>query len=208
MAGVEGDVAEAISSPVTGEGGNATEPSSESAEGGRDVTAPAFAPTQMIDARGEFSGSMDDFASDLGGEGDMEDGLVISALGVRGSGKSSLLNAVFNTGFDVGKAFVPSKGTKGAWVEVSGVGSKPIVVMDTQGCDGRGAEMDRVNRIATFALCFSDALIFNLWYGLQTCFFCFPRTDRRAFSGAQTQIGLMTFYNVSWQERKRERAFM
>eukprot|EP00188_Purpureofilum_apyrenoidigerum_P001334 Plantae.Rhodophyta-Purpureofilum_apyrenoidigerum.ctg17243.p1 GENE.Plantae.Rhodophyta-Purpureofilum_apyrenoidigerum.ctg17243~~Plantae.Rhodophyta-Purpureofilum_apyrenoidigerum.ctg17243.p1 ORF type:complete len:542 (-),score=113.61 Plantae.Rhodophyta-Purpureofilum_apyrenoidigerum.ctg17243:660-2285(-) len=121
-------------------------------------------PLQVIDATGEVSPDLEDMTATLGaGEEQDGDAVVVSALGVRGSGKSTLLNALFGTHFEVGKAFSASKGTKGVWAETADTTSKPIVVMDVQGCDGRGSDMEKVNRLATFTLCFSDVIIFNVW---------------------------------------------
>uniref|UniRef100_A0A7S3A2V0 GB1/RHD3-type G domain-containing protein n=2 Tax=Rhodosorus marinus TaxID=101924 RepID=A0A7S3A2V0_9RHOD len=123
------------------------------------------APLQLIDSRGEFSSRLEEFTAALGGPDQADETLlIVSALGVKGSGKSSLLNDVFGTSFGVGKTFNASKGTKGIWIQASANSNKPLAVMDTQGSDGRGADMEKVNRIATFTLCFSDVLVFSLWY--------------------------------------------
>mmetsp|Transcript_1471 Transcript_1471/g.4454 ORF Transcript_1471/g.4454 Transcript_1471/m.4454 type:complete len:541 (-) Transcript_1471:161-1783(-) len=119
-------------------------------------------PLQVVDGNGEVSPVVEEMTLSMGEEAE-SNAIVVSALGVRGSGKSTLLNALFGTNFEVGKAFSASKGTKGAWAETSNTTKKPIVVMDVQGCDGRGSDMDKVNRLATFTLCFSDVLIFNVW---------------------------------------------
>lgn len=85
--------------------------------------------------------------------------ITISLLGARGSGKSTLANRLFGTDLEIGRPFA-GRGTKGCVAAVSKSGA---LVLDTQGADGRDGEVRDVARVTTFALAFSDALLFNVW---------------------------------------------
>lgn len=150
-------------------------------DGGYEVTTPAV--FQLIDGRGDISPDMEAFASQhvVGKEdGDL---ITVAILGARGTGKSTLLNRLFDTDFEVSRPFA-GKGTSGAVLATSPA-APSILLLDSQGADGRDgdASADVVGRVATFSLAFADVLLFNVWaadlgrfeaagYGLLRTIFC------------------------------------
>lgn len=153
----------------------------EEADGGYEVTTPAV--FQLIDVRGDMSPDMEAFATQhvVGKEdGDL---ITVAILGARGTGKSTLLNQLFDTDFEISRPFA-GRGTTGAVLAASPA-APAILLLDSQGADGRDgdASADLVGRVATFSLAFADVLLFNVWaadlgrfeaagYGLLRTIFC------------------------------------
>jgi protein SEY1 len=97
---------------------------------------------------------------------------LISVFGSQSTGKSTLLNALFNTQFSVMKESDRRQTTKGIWLSSnkssSAGGAKMadnILVMDVEGTDGRerGEDQDFERKAALFALATSEVLIVNIW---------------------------------------------
>ncbi|SCW01530.1 LAFE_0E01706g1_1 [Lachancea fermentati] len=100
---------------------------------------------------------------------------VISVFGSQSSGKSTLLNALFNTTFDTMNAQIKrQQTTKGIWLgytrNVTNSGSpapphKDTFVLDVEGSDGaeRGEDQDFERKAALFAIAISEVLIVNMW---------------------------------------------
>lgn len=100
---------------------------------------------------------------------------IISVFGSQSTGKSTLLNHLFNTNFDVMDESKRQQTTKGIWMAHSPLvsstltnGSKleeNIFVMDVEGTDGRerGEDQDFERKAALFALSTSEILIINIW---------------------------------------------
>ncbi|CUM53402.1 Protein SEY1 [Debaryomyces fabryi] len=100
---------------------------------------------------------------------------IISVFGSQSTGKSTLLNHLFNTNFDVMDESKRQQTTKGIWMAHSPLvsststnGSKSeenIFVMDVEGTDGRerGEDQDFERKAALFALSTSEILIINIW---------------------------------------------
>ncbi|ODQ82613.1 hypothetical protein BABINDRAFT_159165 [Babjeviella inositovora NRRL Y-12698] len=107
---------------------------------------------------------------------------VISVFGSQSSGKSTLLNQLFQTRFDVMDEHSRQQTTKGIWMgharavattsnpaAATGLGYVPnsshILVMDVEGSDGRerGEDQDFERKAALFALSTSEILIVNIW---------------------------------------------
>lgn len=101
---------------------------------------------------------------------------VISVFGSQSSGKSTLLNVLFNTQFDTMDAQLKrQQTTKGIWLahthdinNNSGDHSplkEEIFVLDVEGSDGaeRGEDQDFERKAALFAISVSEVLIVNLW---------------------------------------------
>ncbi|ODV77171.1 putative stress-related vesicular transport protein [Suhomyces tanzawaensis NRRL Y-17324] len=98
---------------------------------------------------------------------------IISVFGSQSTGKSTLLNRLFNTNFDVMEESRRQQTTKGIWMavspEVSTTSSKKstenVFVMDVEGTDGRerGEDQDFERKAALFALATSEILIINIW---------------------------------------------
>eukprot|EP00727_Mastigamoeba_balamuthi_P004005 m51a1_g13601 putative protein sey1 (325) ;mRNA; f:152-1902 len=95
---------------------------------------------------------------------------VVAVLGAQSSGKSTLLNLLFDTRFRVLKADVTrERTTYGVWLGVpkrapQGPGS--LLVMDVEGTDGsaRQDELSFERKSSLFTLTVSSVLIVNLWY--------------------------------------------
>ncbi|EMG50023.1 Protein SEY1 [Candida maltosa Xu316] len=99
---------------------------------------------------------------------------IISVFGSQSTGKSTLLNKLFNTNFDVMDESNRQQTTKGIWLAYSPVVSTTsghtssksnILVMDVEGTDGRerGEDQDFERKAALFALSTSEILILNIW---------------------------------------------
>ncbi|KAK6200532.1 putative stress-related vesicular transport protein [Scheffersomyces amazonensis] len=101
---------------------------------------------------------------------------IISVFGSQSTGKSTLLNRLFNTNFDVMEESRRQQTTKGIWLASSPVisTSEPIIhpeteesllVMDVEGTDGRerGEDQDFERKAALFAMATSEILILNIW---------------------------------------------
>ena len=99
---------------------------------------------------------------------------IISVFGSQSTGKSTLLNRLFNTNFDVMDESRRQQTTKGIWMAHSPQVSttkqmdthqENIFVMDVEGTDGRerGEDQDFERKAALFALATSEILIVNIW---------------------------------------------
>ncbi|KAI3404536.2 SEY1 [Candida oxycetoniae] len=110
---------------------------------------------------------------------------IVAVFGSQSTGKSTLLNNLFNTNFDVMNEQSRQQTTKGIWLAQSslltttsgraignnnsstkdGNGNSNIIVMDVEGTDGRerGEDQDFERKAALFALATSEVLILNIW---------------------------------------------
>ncbi|KAL2265138.1 hypothetical protein VTJ83DRAFT_6238 [Remersonia thermophila] len=99
---------------------------------------------------------------------------LISVFGSQSTGKSTLLNHLFKTDFDVMSETARRQTTKGIWMAKNkrdsshADGTKMadnILVMDVEGTDGRerGEDQDFERKSALFALATSEVLIVNIW---------------------------------------------
>lgn len=102
---------------------------------------------------------------------------IILVFGSQSTGKSTLLNTLFHTNFDVMDETRRQQTTKGIWMAHSPtvsntkqLGSRPgdlqnILVMDVEGTDGRerGEDQDFERKAALFAMSTSEILIVNIW---------------------------------------------
>ncbi|PFH31042.1 root hair defective 3 gtp-binding protein (rhd3) protein [Besnoitia besnoiti] len=99
---------------------------------------------------------------------------VITILGSQSSGKSSLMNALFDCNFQVmDHIHGHSQTTKGIWLGRDGLSAaadsraRPCLVVDVEGIDSRERGEDRQtfeHRSALFALALADCLVINVWY--------------------------------------------
>ncbi|OIT20038.1 protein root hair defective 3 [Nicotiana attenuata] len=92
---------------------------------------------------------------------------IVSIMGPQSSGKSTLLNHLFNTNFREMDAYKGrSQTTKGIWMARC-VGIEPCtLVMDLEGTDGRERGEDDTTfekQSALFALAVSDIVLINMW---------------------------------------------
>lgn len=92
---------------------------------------------------------------------------IISVLGAQSSGKSTLLNLLFDTEFVVGqRSAVATATTKGIFASKTARDGS-MVVLDVEGSDSR--ERGRNGRVfqeqcGSFATAISDVILLNLWY--------------------------------------------
>ncbi|WWC89135.1 protein SEY1 [Kwoniella dendrophila CBS 6074] len=88
---------------------------------------------------------------------------VVSVFGSQSTGKSTLLNRLFGTSFDVMDETKRQQTTKGIWMCPSIYGN--TLVMDVEGTDGRerGEDQDFERKSALFSLASTEVLIVNLW---------------------------------------------
>lgn len=92
---------------------------------------------------------------------------LISVFGSQSTGKSTLLNHLFGTDFNVMSETERRQTTKGIWMSKNMTASMAdnILVMDVEGTDGRerGEDQDFERKSALFALATSEVLIVNIW---------------------------------------------
>ncbi|KGB78728.1 protein SEY1 [Cryptococcus deuterogattii 99/473] len=88
---------------------------------------------------------------------------VVAVFGSQSTGKSTLLNRLFGTTFDVMDESKRQQTTKGIWMCPSQYSS--TLVMDVEGTDGRerGEDQDFERKSALFSLASTEVLIVNLW---------------------------------------------
>ncbi|KZW00220.1 root hair defective 3 GTP-binding protein [Exidia glandulosa HHB12029] len=88
---------------------------------------------------------------------------VVAVFGSQSTGKSTLLNRLFGTTFDVMDETRRQQTTKGIWMcRAKGMN---LMVMDVEGTDGRerGEDQDFERKSALFSLASSEVLIVNMW---------------------------------------------
>ncbi|KAM9983142.1 hypothetical protein ACTFIZ_005752 [Dictyostelium cf. discoideum] len=95
---------------------------------------------------------------------------VISILGPQSSGKSTLLNLLFNTRFAVMDASTGRKQTtQGVWMGVASTANnknETFLILDVEGTDGRERGEDEKafeRKTSLFSLALSSVLIINMW---------------------------------------------
>jgi protein SEY1 len=92
---------------------------------------------------------------------------LISVFGSQSTGKSTLLNHLFGTEFNVMSEAERRQTTKGIWLSKNKKGTMAdnVLVMDVEGTDGRerGEDQDFERKSALFALATSEVLIVNIW---------------------------------------------
>ena len=88
---------------------------------------------------------------------------ICAVLGSQSTGKSTLLNRIFGTQFDVMDERVRRQTTKGIWL--SRGTERNVLVMDVEGTDGRerGEDQDFERKAALFSLTTAECLIVNMW---------------------------------------------
>jgi hypothetical protein len=122
------------------------------------VASGATAPLHMISTQGELNPALGDWISlnvrpldaeltannvagnEAGFLGQRELA-VVTSLGPRGSGKSALLNDLFGTRFATGRTFARhARGTRGCFCSVAGPQAPWLLLLDSEGIDGRETE--------------------------------------------------------------------
>ena len=90
--------------------------------------------------------------------------LLLSIVGSQSSGKSTLLNELFQLKFDVMQS-TRKQTTKGVVLDTFATDVKQVIVCDVEGSDGRehGEEQKTERLLLLFALSVSDIMLFNLF---------------------------------------------
>ncbi|OAX39781.1 root hair defective 3 GTP-binding protein [Rhizopogon vinicolor AM-OR11-026] len=88
---------------------------------------------------------------------------IVAVFGSQSTGKSTLLNRLFGTTFDVMDETRRQQTTKGIWMCRGN--DMSVMVMDVEGTDGRerGEDQDFERKSALFSLASSEVLLINLW---------------------------------------------
>ena len=88
---------------------------------------------------------------------------ICAVLGSQSTGKSTLLNRLFGTNFDVMDDRARQQTTKGIWL-CRGM-DRNVLVMDVEGTDGRerGEDQDFERKSALFSLATAECVIVNMW---------------------------------------------
>lgn len=88
---------------------------------------------------------------------------VVAVFGSQSTGKSTLLNRLFGTKFDVMDESERRQTTKGIWMSKGK--DMPVLVMDVEGTDGRerGEDQDFERKSALFSMAVSEVLLVNIW---------------------------------------------
>jgi len=88
---------------------------------------------------------------------------ILSIFGSQSTGKSTLLNKLFNTKFQVMNEQSRQQTTKGIWI--SQAEDSNLLILDVEGTDGRerGEEQDFERKSALFTLAISEVLVINIW---------------------------------------------
>ncbi|GBB84423.1 hypothetical protein RclHR1_01100015 [Rhizophagus clarus] len=88
---------------------------------------------------------------------------LVAVFGSQSTGKSTLLNRLFGTNFDVMSETARRQTTKGIWM--SRGKDMNVLIMDVEGTDGRerGEDQDFERKSALFSMATSNVIIVNLW---------------------------------------------
>jgi len=124
---------------------------------------------QIVNYDGDFVGDVSTFIKEASLQKTGLDYSVVTVLGCQSSGKSTLLNRLFKTSFQVMDASAGrGQTTKGLWMALNkGVDDRNIVVVDVEGTDSKERGEDRQtfeHRASLFSLAVADCVIVNMWY--------------------------------------------
>ncbi|KAF9294912.1 Dynamin-like GTPase that mediates homotypic ER fusion [Linnemannia elongata] len=118
----------------------------------------------LIDDEKRFSDELSTYISDKWDLKDAGFNYNLAAIfGSQSTGKSTLLNRLFGTNFDVMNETARMQTTKGIWIS-QGKDMKALI-MDVEGTDGRerGEDQDFERKSALFSVATSEVLIVNMW---------------------------------------------
>ncbi|GAA6002408.1 hypothetical protein JCM10207_001105 [Rhodosporidiobolus poonsookiae] len=118
---------------------------------------------QVVDENQRFTSALDEHMKgwQLADAGFGYD--VVAVFGSQSTGKSTLLNRLFGTRFDVMNESERRQTTKGIWMSKGQ--DMPVLVMDVEGTDGRerGEDQDFERKSALFSMAVAEVLIVNIW---------------------------------------------
>ncbi|KAG0355674.1 Dynamin-like GTPase that mediates homotypic ER fusion [Gamsiella multidivaricata] len=135
--------------------------SSEQATANGSEPAPRL---HLINEEKQFSDELSRYISEKWGLKESGFNYNLAAIfGSQSTGKSTLLNRLFGTNFDVMSETARMQTTKGIWIS-KGKDMK-VLIMDVEGTDGRerGEDQDFERKSALFSLATSEVLIVNMW---------------------------------------------
>jgi hypothetical protein len=118
---------------------------------------------QIVNDEKQFTSDLSDQISSWGLRDVGFDYNLVAVFGSQSTGKSTLLNRLFGTNFDVMDESKRQQTTKGIWMCRGH--DMNVLVMDVEGTDGRerGEDQDFERKSALFSLASSEVLIVNLW---------------------------------------------
>ncbi|GAA5942097.1 hypothetical protein JCM3775_007400 [Rhodotorula graminis] len=118
---------------------------------------------QVVDENQRFTTALDEHMKgwNLADAGFNYD--VVAVFGSQSTGKSTLLNRLFGTKFDVMSESERRQTTKGIWMSKGQ--DMPVLVMDVEGTDGRerGEDQDFERKSALFSMAVAEVLLVNIW---------------------------------------------
>ncbi|KAJ2908336.1 Dynamin-like GTPase that mediates homotypic ER fusion [Coemansia aciculifera] len=120
---------------------------------------------QLIDEEQQFSDQLTGFMQNKWGM--YEAGFdydVVAVFGSQSTGKSTLLNRLFGTRFDVMSEAQRQQTTRGIWADRA-TSENSVLILDVEGTDGRerGEQQDFERKSALFSLAVGEVVIVNLW---------------------------------------------
>ncbi|RHZ82865.1 hypothetical protein Glove_103g237 [Diversispora epigaea] len=119
---------------------------------------------QIIDENQHFSGELPKYMKEEWQLGEVGFNYnLVAVFGSQSTGKSTLLNRLFGTNFDVMSETARRQTTKGIWMSCGK--DMNVLIMDVEGTDGRerGEDQDFERKSALFSMATSNVIIVNLW---------------------------------------------
>ncbi|KAJ2660742.1 Dynamin-like GTPase that mediates homotypic ER fusion [Coemansia sp. RSA 1199] len=120
---------------------------------------------QVVDDEQRFSDELSAYMQQRWGLADAGfDYNVVAVFGSQSTGKSTLLNRLFGTRFDVMDEGQRQQTTRGIWAD-RGTDAMPVLILDVEGTDGRerGENQDFERKSALFSLAVAEVLLVNMW---------------------------------------------
>lgn len=151
---------------VAREGLKEASPALATSNGGKSNGTSTPLPTGRLQVVDENQNFTSDLSASLRQWGLLDKGFaydVVAVFGSQSTGKSTLLNRLFGTQFEVMDESKRQQTTKGIWMSPSAYSS--TLVMDVEGTDGRerGEDQDFERKSALFSLASTEVLLVNLW---------------------------------------------
>ncbi|BGP31924.1 Dynamin-like GTPase that mediates homotypic ER fusion [Rhodotorula toruloides] len=154
-------LAQSTLDPATSNSSAHTAAAGKDADGARSVGMDAK--LQVVDENQHFTKTLDEHMKgwNLADAGFNYD--VVAVFGSQSTGKSTLLNRLFGTRFDVMSETERRQTTKGIWMSKGQ--DMNVLVMDVEGTDGRerGEDQDFERKSALFSMAVAEVLIVNIW---------------------------------------------
>uniref|UniRef100_A0A6B2KXY6 Protein SEY1 homolog n=1 Tax=Arcella intermedia TaxID=1963864 RepID=A0A6B2KXY6_9EUKA len=133
------------------------------------VSSEPVPPVQIVTGEGTYNVDVSQELRNWNFDKQGLDYYLVAVLGCQSSGKSTLLNLLFGTNFqvlDVSKTKVRQQTTLGIWLGNSLQNNKSILVLDVEGTDSKERGEDHASwerKTSLFSLALSEVLLLNLW---------------------------------------------